>query len=439
MSATSRLLVWLTLCALLTAQVRHALAQPEDMAAARAANLAARGAVNAGQAAAVVPGYGASAPQSSLYGQPDLAGKAKELLAGCAESTDPVTCEAIRNAASSAATPRPPVPASDPRVAAAAAVARDPIGAQPQFGGWYAGCPGPGPCAPNTFCLGSQCFDTSQVDDPDFAQAMSYLEAAREAGVYMEPGSLQVFAGEDNRCRDRLLKNCCRSNAAGAGHNNGSLFGIGSRLVYDVLMNSNNRSFIAAGIKSMLTSYGFSGTFTSYGVTVAVNGVALPAGSVTIAAGDSIVVAFSPWSLAITVVFMVVTSMMSCSAEEGQLSMKEGARLCRSIGTWCSQCIRVLGKCVTCIEKTTSKCCFNSVLARILNEQGRAQLGMGWGTPQNPSCGGFSVAQLQALDFSRFDLSEFYASISPDLPDTEALKRAAAARATQCYAGGGKC
>ncbi|MBY0239987.1 MAG: conjugal transfer protein TraN, partial [Burkholderiaceae bacterium] len=311
--------------------------------------------------------------------------------------------------------------------------------AETQLAGLYAGCAGPGPCAPDTFCIGAQCFNTAQVNDPDFAQAMSYLEAAREAGVYLTPGSMQVFAGEENRCRQRLLANCCRSNAAGAGYSNGAMFGIGSRLVFDILMNSSNRSFIMAGIKSMLTSYGFSGTFTTYGVTVAINGVALPAGSITLATGNSYAVAFSPWSLAITVVFMVVTAMLSCSSAEGQLAMKEGAHLCRSIGTWCSKCIRVLGKCVSCIEHTTSKCCFNSVLARIINEQGRAQLGMGWGTAQSPACGGFSVAQLQALDFSRMDLSEFYAAISPTLPNVQALKGAAAAKAPQCYAGSGKC
>ncbi|MNY81955.1 conjugal transfer mating pair stabilization protein TraN [compost metagenome] len=64
---------------------------------------------------------------------------------------------------------------------------------------------------------------------------------------------------------------------------------------------------------------------------------------------------------------------------------------------------------------------------------------MGWGAPQNPSCGGFSVAQLQALDFSRFDLSEFYASIVPAQPNVGAFQGAAGARAPQCYARGGKC
>ena len=156
-------------------------------------------------------------------------------------------------------------------------------------------------------------------------------------------------------------------------------------------------------------------------------------------AGDSIVIAITPWTLAIAVIFYVVMSMMSCNEEEGKLAMKEGARLCRSIGTWCSKCIRVLGKCVSCIEHTTSKCCFNSKLARILNEQGRAQLGIGWGGAQNPSCAGFTVAQLQALDFSRMDLTEFYASIVPTIPAASAVQAAASARAPTCYFGRGKC
>ena len=41
------------------------------------------------------------------------------------------------------------------------------------------------------------------------------------------------------------------------------------------------------------------------------------------------------------------------------------------------------------------KCCFNSMLARIVNEQGRAQVGKGWGGAQSPDCSGFTVAQLQ--------------------------------------------
>ncbi len=294
-------------------------------------------------------------------------------------------------------------------------------------------------CPTNVFCLSGNCFDIGAPNDPDFARSMSMLEAGREAGIYLDADRMQVFKGEENRCRDRLLKNCCYADGAGAGMTNQSIFGGGSRLVFDVLMNSQNQQFIYQGISALLMGGGFSGTFTTYGVTVAVNGAALPAGSVAVYAGDSLVVAFDPWTLAIAVIIYIVLSMMSCNEDEGKLAMKEGARLCHTIGTWCSSCFRVLGVCVSCVEHTTSKCCFNSMLARIVNEQGRAQIGKGWGGAQNADCSGFTVAQLQTLNFAAMDLSEFYASLVPTLPNVNALQAGSASRVPTCYYGQGKC
>jgi len=294
-------------------------------------------------------------------------------------------------------------------------------------------------CPANVYCLGANCFNTSYTNDADFARSMSYMEAAREAGVYLDTVNLRVFKGEGNKCRDRLLKNCCYADGSGAGMTNQSLFGTGSGLVYDVLMNSQNQEFLYQGVQALLLGGGFSGSFTTYGVTLAVNGTALPAGSAVLYAGDSLVVAFDPWSLAIAVVIYIVMSMMSCNEEEGKLSMKEGAGLCHTVGTYCSSCIRIFGSCVSCIEHTTGKCCFNSKLARIINEQGRGQVGKGWGSGESPDCSGFTIAQLQSLDFSAMDLSEFYASIVPTLPNVNSLQSSNAARLTTCYYGQGKC
>lgn len=294
-------------------------------------------------------------------------------------------------------------------------------------------------CPANVFCIAGSCFNTTYTNDADFARSMSFLEAGREAGVYLDTDNLQVFKGEANSCRDRLLKNCCGSNAAGRGMSNQSLFGVGSRLVFDALMNAGNREFLYQGMQALLMGGGFSGSFTSFGVTVAVNGTALPAGSAVLYSGQSVVIAFDPWSLAIAVVIYIVMSMMSCNQDEGKLAMKEGARLCHTIGTYCSSCIRILGKCVSCIEHTTGKCCFNSALARIINEQGRLQVSKGWGSARSPDCSGFSIAQLQSLDFSRMDLTEFYASIVPKLPNVGAIQGGNTARASNCYYGEGKC
>lgn len=98
-----------------------------------------------------------------------------------------------------------------------------------------------------------------------------------------------------------------------------------------------------------------------------------------------------------------------------------------------------LGKCVSCITHTTTKCCFNSVLARIINEQGRLQVAKWWGTAEAPDCSGFTIAQLQSLNFAQMDLTEFYASIVPNLPSAGAMQGGAVGRASNCYYGEGRC
>ena len=299
-------------------------------------------------------------------------------------------------------------------------------------------------CPSNVFCLGTSCFNIGATNDADFARSMSMLEAARESGVYLDSDRMQVFKGEANRCRDRFLTNCCYTDGAGAGMTNQSVFGSGTRLVYDILMNSENREFVVQGMSALLTSAGFSGTFSSYGFTIAVNGTALPAGSTVVysssaAAGEGVVVAFDPWSLVIAVIIYIVLSMLECNEGEARLALKEGARLCHSVGTYCSSCLRVLGVCVSCVERTTSKCCFNSMIARIVNEQGRTQVAKAWGDSGNPDCSGFSVGQLQTLDFAAMDLSEFYASLVPATPDLAAIQGINASRIRNCYWGQGKC
>ena len=111
--------------------------------------------------------------------------------------------------------------------------------------------------------------------------------------------------------------------------------------------------------------------------------------------------------------------------------MKNDNRLCHGVGSYCSKRIPIIGQCV---ETTETYCCFNSRLARILNEQGRAQLGRAWGGAQSPDCSGFTIAQLQALDFSRMDLSEFYAEIAPTLPEVGTLQQQAQQRVNRYFA-----
>lgn len=80
------------------------------------------------------------------------------------------------------------------------------------------------------------------------------------------------------------------------------------------------------------------------------------------------------------------------------------------MGTYCSRKVR-LGFIKFCVQRKKSFCCYNSKLGRIFNEQGRIQLGRGWGSPESPECSGFTPEEFQKLDFSEIDLSEFIADV----------------------------
>lgn len=75
---------------------------------------------------------------------------------------------------------------------------------------------------------------------------------------------------------------------------------------------------------------------------------------------------------------------------------------CHYVGEYCAE--EWLG---TCVQKKRTYCCFSSPLARIIHEQGRPQLGIGWGSAESPNCRGFTAQEFQKLDFSKIDFSEW--------------------------------
>jgi conjugal transfer mating pair stabilization protein TraN len=93
-----------------------------------------------------------------------------------------------------------------------------------------------------------------------------------------------------------------------------------------------------------------------------------------------------------------------------EVGMLRGSGMCHEVGSYCAS--KILG---ICVQKARGHCCFNTKLGRIIQEQGRPQLqafnAIGWGTARNPACRGFTAEEFQALDFSKMDLSEYYADI----------------------------
>lgn len=105
---------------------------------------------------------------------------------------------------------------------------------------------------------------------------------------------------------------------------------------------------------------------------------------------------------------------LGCSREEMLLHERDVQGLCAYVGTYCSSSF--LGVCLT---KRKTYCCFESKLTRIIQEQGRQQLGRLWGSAKTETCAGFTVAEFARLDLSRMDFSEVYAEFTDAarLPD----------------------
>ena len=93
----------------------------------------------------------------------------------------------------------------------------------------------------------------------------------------------------------------------------------------------------------------------------------------------------------------LLVGLANCSAGERELAEERHAGNTHYLGTRCAK--RVFG---VCIRRERVWCVFGSKLGRILHQQARPQLGIGWG-----SCRGFSVAEIERIDFAGLDLTEF--------------------------------
>lgn len=222
-------------------------------------------------------------------------------------------------------------------------------------------------------CVGDECFKQEKEDDQDFAEAVTMMEVAREAGVYgdLDPNGLVLFKGEENSCTVKLLAgsnimSCCKE----------------AKINPDVASNKNTGSTAtdAYGNNPSVNQQKTQGSTYQY---------------------DDM---YNDDKLMKQLQAQLTLGWLECKGSERELSVKRGSSLCTHARTWCSDKKPLIG----CIEETRAYCCFKSILAKILNRQGRAQLGLSLET-----CAGITVTQLQSLDFSKIDLTEFKNSITP--------------------------
>jgi len=106
----------------------------------------------------------------------------------------------------------------------------------------------------------------------------------------------------------------------------------------------------------------------------------------------------------------VALHLSSCDAQEIELRTLRDKNLCVQVGTYCAE--KLLG---VCLRKKTGFCCYGTKMARLIQEHGRAQLGLNFGSPKSPDCTGLSPEQLSHIDFSRINFSEIFEEIKGHL------------------------
>ena len=155
-------------------------------------------------------------------------------------------------------------------------------------------------------------------------------------------------------------------------------------------------------------------------------------GLITTAAGAA---ALAGGPTAIAALATPFLTLFLCSAEEKTLDVKDRMGLCHNLGTYCSD--KVLG---ICTSKRTAYCCFESKLTRIIQEQGRPQIGKAWGKPKKETCKGFSVDEFARLDLSVMDFTEVYAEFidAAKLPDELDMARTVQQRIEDYLQNGGR-
>jgi conjugal transfer mating pair stabilization protein TraN len=244
-------------------------------------------------------------------------------------------------------------------------------------------------------CSPVACIDTDQnpiqtepvVDDPG---------ALNDGAVDSQGnclGNIQIFSGRALRCRPPGLldtfQNCCADK--------GKIVkdGMGSSLA--------SLSTKIAVAKNLFT--GLKAAYTAYKAGATASAAAN-------AGAHAIIVGIDPTSIAISLAinFMIETLLQGCDEQDMETGMLKGSGMCHEVGEYCAS--SVLG---ICIQKAKSQCCFNTKLGRIIQEQGRPQLkdfnAIGWGPVKHPDCRGLTAEEFQALDFSKMDLSEYYADV----------------------------
>lgn len=255
-------------------------------------------------------------------------------------------------------------------------------------------------------CVGDLCHTTDGPADEDLADAIVQIEIGRQLGLYGDVTRNRFFSGEALQCKDRKgAPSCCRSEVV-AGMSNTSFTAylvwgaagaawegikfVGSPYVYDLLAWSEHTEWLLNALYGSAASGAYNPSFSFWGA------------SVTMVEGE-LQFSFSVEGFLAAAALQFWERHKTCDAEDQKVAMARGQGLCHFIGTHCVDKVPGLG----CTKREEVYVCFNSLLARLINEQGRAQIGRGWGSVETPDARGFTIEEIEELDFTEMDFTAF--------------------------------
>ena len=258
-------------------------------------------------------------------------------------------------------------------------------------------------------------------------------------------GQLYIFNGKPSRCRPPglrvgMINNCCDSdetvsedlgtsiqtvaNTIQTAYEIGQVAYYGNALVTGAAEIASISTTATGAVTSMTVVTATGTTATLSGATAAGAYGAVASGTTGVSAMTAGIEAYAgallnPATIVVAVVVMVVMRVLfggGCDEKDLQTGSQVAGKDCHYVGDYCELKWPLVG----CVQQAKSYCCFNSKMARIIHEQGRPQLQAfqpngAWGVPELPNCRGFTPEEFQGLDFSRIDLSEYFADLQKEL------------------------
>jgi hypothetical protein len=335
-------------------------------------------------------------------------------------------------------------------------------------------------CDNQTYCPGGTCWDTGYRANNEFGEVMSLFAAGQQGARYFNANDFQIFKGYPAVCAHRLglVLNCCRENLfgdllfdalhaaenlrppnffGGGGEDTSQLF---NDKTYDMLFAADSSGQLAAGLRAVSTmkgeATGLWNDIKDQDWKKVATRLLLTA---PMAIGNAMVNATIDGVVQQVTFYGLIDG---CSDEDKTTRQKRRKHLCVDVGSRCHREVPVVG---WCWERHYASCCFNSLLAKLINDQGRRQIleaqmagrlsppdaarslfsagenniNRRFGTGERPNCLGFSLDQMRLIDFSQLDLTPFLATLDPQLPNLAQLRTRLESMHRNCPAGVGQC